>query len=88
MKIGVCGASFNGQWNGIIAVNYSARQYGVRRGQRVPNAQKLCPLLRLVHVDIVSTEPNDHKGSTVPDRQKHKASLTRYRQASQEVLHF
>eukprot|EP00198_Chlamydomonas_reinhardtii_P010781 XP_001700118.1 DNA polymerase eta/iota [Chlamydomonas reinhardtii] len=42
------------QWDGLIAINYAARAAGVTRHMRVREAKKLCPQLRLVHVETIS----------------------------------
>lgn len=55
---------------GIIAVNYEARAFGVKRGMRGDDATKLCPELHLF---------------AVPEKNG-KADLTRYRNASAEVF--
>lgn len=41
------------QWQGLIAVNYAARAAGVTRHMRVHEALKICPGLRLVHVQTI-----------------------------------
>lgn len=55
---------------GLIAVNYQARPFGVKRGMRNTEAKNRCPEL---HIFIV------------PERNG-KADLTRYREASGEVF--
>nr|XP_032818790.1 DNA polymerase eta isoform X2 [Petromyzon marinus] len=55
---------------GIIAVSYEARAFGVSRNMRGDEARKLCPELLLARV------PEAHG----------KADLTRYREASVQVL--
>jgi hypothetical protein len=41
------------QWEGLIAISYAARARGVTRHMRVAEAKRLCPELRLVHVQTV-----------------------------------
>ena len=41
------------QWSSLIAVDYNCRKFGVKRGMRVEEAQKLCPGIRFVHVKIL-----------------------------------
>ena len=41
------------QWDGLIAVSYAARDYGIKRGMRQAEAVKLCPNLQLVHVEYL-----------------------------------
>ncbi len=38
------------QWQGLIAVSYAARAFGIKRHDTAPEALKKCPQLRLVHV--------------------------------------
>ncbi|XP_062896527.1 DNA polymerase eta isoform X1 [Mobula hypostoma] len=58
------------QGGGIIAVSYEARAYGVKRGMRGVEATKKCPGLLLARI------PEAHG----------KADLSKYRQASGEVV--
>ncbi|KAK3244516.1 hypothetical protein CYMTET_45871 [Cymbomonas tetramitiformis] len=75
------------QWEGLIAVNYAARKYGVTRGMRVPEAKRACPELRCVHVETIGGDgPNDKTKSTAHDRASSKVSLERYRRASVEIM--
>ena len=60
------------QWSSLIAVDYASRKYGVKRGMNAEEAKKMCPNLRLVHVELL-------------DGAK-KVSLRRYREASYKVL--
>lgn len=43
------------QWDGLIAVNYEARKFGVKRGDRTEVAKKKCPEITLVHVETIGT---------------------------------
>ncbi|XP_069708527.1 DNA polymerase eta [Phaenicophaeus curvirostris] len=58
------------QGGGIIAVSYEARAFGVSRGMWATEARALCPELALVRVP----------------QARGKADLTRYREASTEVM--
>ena len=60
------------QWKGggIIAVNYEARGFGVKRGMRGDEARQKCPDIKLIPVP----EARD------------KADLTKYREAGMEVI--
>ncbi|XP_047471761.1 DNA polymerase eta-like [Penaeus chinensis] len=55
---------------GIIAVNYEARAFGVKRGMRGDEARGKCPDIHLVQVPV-------NRG---------KANLTKYRDAGKEVI--
>ncbi|CAM9285497.1 unnamed protein product [Scytosiphon promiscuus] len=41
------------QWDGLIAVNYEARKFGVKRGDRTAAAKQKCPQITLVHVETI-----------------------------------
>nr|XP_053629418.1 DNA polymerase eta-like isoform X2 [Cherax quadricarinatus] len=55
---------------GIIAVNYEARSFGVKRGMRGDEARSKCADIQLVQVPV-------NRG---------KADLTKYRNAGKEVI--
>eukprot|EP00049_Salpingoeca_infusionum_P015528 m.303348 g.303348 ORF g.303348 m.303348 type:complete len:882 (+) comp15892_c1_seq13:69-2714(+) len=57
------------QWQGLIAINYVAKNAGVTRFMNIAEAQRKCPDLALVHVDIVHD----------------KVSLEPYRAASRDI---
>eukprot|EP00834_Sanchytrium_tribonematis_P006036 NODE_413_length_7912_cov_0.917061.p1 type:complete len:478 gc:universal NODE_413_length_7912_cov_0.917061:6264-4831(-) len=61
------------QWNHLIAVNYPARKYNVKR-MHVDEARKLCPQIHCVHVD------------TVGEGKFKKAHLGPYRRASVRII--
>ncbi|KZT57954.1 DNA/RNA polymerase [Calocera cornea HHB12733] len=74
------------QWQGLIAINYPARKYGITRMMSVTEAKKKCPALICVHVMTY------REGSRTPgyyaDAQPstHKVSLDYYRRESIKVL--
>jgi DNA polymerase eta len=111
------------QWHGIIAVNYPARSFGVKRHNTVEEAKQLCPGITFVHVETIGdvpvvegvddgeaeTETDKSKedkeeppkrsryvptdepkapptSSAPPDRETRKVSLSRYRNASWQVM--
>ena len=41
------------QWSGLLAVNYPARRFGIKRGMRVTEAKALCPGLHTPHVATI-----------------------------------
>lgn len=51
------------QWDGIIAVNYAARKFGVKRGDRADVTLKKCPQIKLVHVETISADSATADGS-------------------------
>ncbi|GAA6064188.1 hypothetical protein JCM10212_005769 [Sporobolomyces blumeae] len=76
------------QWNGLIAVNYPARAYGITRHESPAEALKKCPHLRLVHVQTYrngDTEPG-YWEDPPPSPHTHKVSLDMYRKESRKIL--
>ncbi|ODQ52753.1 DNA/RNA polymerase, partial [Saitoella complicata NRRL Y-17804] len=74
------------QWQGLIAINYPARAYGIQRHITVKEALEKCPELKLVHVQTWregDTEPGDWEA---PEVGTHKVSLDRYRRESAKIL--
>ena len=47
------------QWDGLIAVNYAARECGIKRFTSIADALKLCPELKLVHVETIDQYGSD-----------------------------
>ena len=41
------------QWDGLIAVNYAARAKGIAKFTPMDQALKICPELRLMHVQTL-----------------------------------
>lgn len=74
------------QWNGILAVSYPARKFGIKRFCTIQEAMKMCPALVVQHVPTFKageTEPGYHPN---PDIRTHKASLQVYREASAKIM--
>lgn len=75
------------QWDGIIAVNYSARKFGVKRGDRADTALSKCPQIKLVHVETIGADSvaDEEAGASAavgatgagPDKGACKVSLER-----------
>ncbi|CAF0829031.1 unnamed protein product [Didymodactylos carnosus] len=67
-----CGVAQYYTWKGggLIAVNYEARAFGVKRGMRGETAKELCPDFHVFHVQEVNG----------------KACLTKYRNGSSDVF--
>lgn len=83
------------QWDGLIAVNYAARECGITRHMRSAEAKAKCPDLVLVHVETIgqfngglcdSTALGLEKNDNPHSRLTQKACLARYRRASGEIL--
>ena len=67
------------QWHSLIAVNYPARDHGIKRHCTFKEARALCPSVRLVHVATLAegdSEPRYHQN---PSKATHKVSLDFYR---------
>lgn len=75
------------QWNMVLAVNYSARKYGVLRFETLAESLKKCPHLKYVHVQTFSRQgkepPAYHPN---PKKSTHKVSLDAYREASSKIF--
>lgn len=50
------------QWDGLIAVNYEARKFGVKRGDRTAAAKQKCPQIKLVHVETIGEGASVDRG--------------------------
>ncbi|KAJ1645044.1 N-acetyltransferase eso1 [Coemansia asiatica] len=73
------------QWHGIVAVNYPARAYGVKRSDTVKEAQEKCPNIKLVHV-ATFTANNPPAYHAFASQSTHKVSLDEYRRASRRIM--
>lgn len=74
------------QWQGLIAVNYPARDAGVSRFESIPEAVKKCPDLHLVHVATYAHGSNKADYHPDPKPETHKVSLDPYRRESTKIL--
>ncbi|KAK4239092.1 hypothetical protein C8A03DRAFT_43228 [Achaetomium macrosporum] len=76
------------QWQGLIAVNYPARAYGIGRMCTVTEAKKLCP--NLIHQHVATWREGDDKWAYRPDAAENiatdKVSLDPYRLESRRIL--
>lgn len=65
------------QWQGLIAVNYPARKFGITRHETVTEAKKKCPDLIAVHV--ATYKDGEDEAGYWPDavHQTHKARRSR-----------
>ena len=73
------------QWNAVIAVNYPARSYGVKRGMTVKEVRAKCPTIHLIHVELVGNNSISPTTKT-PSASTSKVSLERYRLASESIM--
>ncbi|GJQ11337.1 hypothetical protein GpartN1_g3128.t1 [Galdieria partita] len=82
------------QWDGVIAVNYAAREYGISRHERVEKVKEKCPSCVLVHVETVGFPDQSSSGekcsdpgdSSIHRKSETKVSLDRYREASLKIF--
>lgn len=76
------------QWQGLIAINYPARKYGLTRHIAITEARKLCPQLIMQHV--ATWKEGDEKWAYHKDAfahmASHKVSLDPYRLESRRIL--
>ncbi|KAI1080518.1 sister chromatid cohesion protein Eso1 [Whalleya microplaca] len=76
------------QWQGLIAVNYPAREFGIGRHCTVTDAKKLCP--RLIAQHVATWKEGDEKWAYHDDAPSHigthKVSLDPYRLESRRIL--
>ena len=80
--------TLNQQWQGLIAINYPARKYGLNRHITITEAKKLCPNLIMQHV--ATWKEGDEKWAYHKDAfahiATHKVSLDPYRLESRRIL--
>ena len=76
------------QWQGLIAINYPARKFGMNRHITITEAKKLCPDIIMQHV--ATWKEGDEKWAYHPDAfahiATHKVSLDPYRLESRRIL--
>lgn len=76
------------QWQGLIAINYPARAFGLSRHVTASEAQKLCPEIICQHV--ATWKEGDERWAYHDDAFKnmatHKVSLDPYRLESRKIL--
>ncbi|KAJ2459692.1 N-acetyltransferase eso1 [Coemansia sp. RSA 2337] len=73
------------QWQGLIAVNYPARDRGVKRLDTVAEAREKCPEIKFVHV-ATFTDSSLPAYYPSPSATTHKVSLDEYRRASRKIM--
>lgn len=76
------------QWQGLIAINYPARNFGLSRHITITEAKKLCPNLIMQHV--ATWKEGDEKWAyhehAFEGIHSHKVSLDPYRLESRKIL--
>lgn len=76
------------QWQGLIAINYAARAFGLSRHVTTTEAQKQCPEIILQHV-ATWKEGDDmwaYHENAFKEMATHKVSLDPYRMESRKIL--
>ena len=74
------------QWNGLLAVNYAARKFNIKRHSTPQDALALCPEIRLVHVATFNQSDSTPQYYENPSYHSHKVSLDFYRRASKQIF--
>ncbi|EPX73247.1 sister chromatid cohesion protein/DNA polymerase eta Eso1 [Schizosaccharomyces octosporus yFS286] len=74
------------QWQGLIAVNYPARDANVSRHETITEAKKKCPELQVAHVKTWKAGDTEAKYHENPDPSNFKACLDPYRHESVKIL--
>ncbi|KII89760.1 hypothetical protein PLICRDRAFT_174599 [Plicaturopsis crispa FD-325 SS-3] len=74
------------QWEGLIAVNYAARKFGISRMDKIKDAKKRCPELVVVHVATYKEGEKEPGYWDDIDSRTHKVSLDFYRRESVKIL--
>lgn len=88
------------QWDGLIAVNYAARKQGISKLSTVDDAERKCPNIKMVHVEVIASKEDQEQidrelekclqlrdsSEMIKLRSKCKASLERYREQSFKIM--
>ncbi|WVQ99976.1 hypothetical protein IAU59_007119 [Kwoniella sp. CBS 9459] len=74
------------QWQSIIAVNYPARKFGIKRFTTLDEARKMCPHLVVQHVATYRNGESEAGYWGEVDPKTHKVSLDPYRRESLKIL--
>ncbi|KAF5093477.1 hypothetical protein D0Z00_004048 [Geotrichum galactomycetum] len=74
------------QWNGLIAVSYAARQYGVTRHEPAMAARLKCPDIIFAHVATFLKGDTKWAYHENPRKETHKVSLDPYRRESRKIF--
>lgn len=74
------------QWNAVIAVNYPARDFGIKRGMMVDECRKLCPDVLLPHVATFKKGELEWGFHENPQVGSYKVSLDYFRRESRKIF--
>ncbi|EQB44558.1 impB/mucB/samB family protein [Colletotrichum gloeosporioides Cg-14] len=77
------------QWNAIIALNYAAKERGVKRIMSADDARRICPEIVLQHVPTwrEGDERWRYRDDVLDHLKTDKASLDPYRAVSRKTMH-
>ncbi|CAO1620665.1 unnamed protein product [Sympodiomycopsis kandeliae] len=74
------------QWQGVLAISYSARKYGITRHENVDSAKEKCPHIKVAHVATYGEGETEAKYHDNPKPETHKVSLDPYRRESRKIV--
>jgi DNA polymerase eta len=74
------------QWQGLIAINYPARAFGLGRHVTATEAKKICPNIILQHVATWKVGETEWAYRENADLSDHKVSLDPYRMESKKIF--
>lgn len=74
------------QWQGILAISYSARKYGIGRHDTLESAKERCPHLSSQHVATYAEGEEEARYHENPSPETHKISLDPYRRESRKIV--
>lgn len=74
------------QWDSLIAVNYPARKFGIKRGDTISIAKTKCPDLKAPHVATFKKGETKWQWHENPNQQNYKVSLDPFRLKSRQIF--
>lgn len=74
------------QWNGLIAISYAARQFGISRHETAMGAREKCKDIVFAHVATFKKGDPEWKYHDAPRKATHKVSLDPYRRESRKIF--
>lgn len=74
------------QWNGLIAISYAARKFGISRHENALDARKKCPSIVFAHVATFKKGETEWKYHDNPRKETHKVSLDPFRRESRKIF--
>lgn len=74
------------QWNGLIAISYAARKYGITRHETAMTAKEKCKDIIFAHVATFKKGETEWKYHDNPRKETHKVSLDPFRRESRKIF--